>query len=73
MSAVPSINNPIRRGIERETLRATRAGSLALTPHPAALGQKLSHGMITTDFSESQLELITPVEDSIDGALATLR
>ena len=28
----------IRRGIEKESLRALPSGSLALTPHPAALG-----------------------------------
>jgi glutamate--cysteine ligase len=34
-------------------------GSLALTPHPAELGSALTHPHITTDYSESQLELIT--------------
>ena len=28
----------IRRGIEKESLRAQPGGTLALTPHPAALG-----------------------------------
>ena len=28
----------LRRGIEKESLRATPAGGLALTPHPPALG-----------------------------------
>ena len=49
----------MRRGIEKESLRVLPGGALALTPHPAALGSALSHGRITTDFSESQLELIT--------------
>ena len=34
-------------------------GRLAATPHPRALGSALAHPHITTDFSESQLELIT--------------
>jgi len=49
----------IRRGIEKEGLRVLPSGHLALTPHPAALGSALTHPHITTDYSESQLELIT--------------
>jgi glutamate--cysteine ligase len=62
----------IRRGIEKESLRALPDGQLALTPHPAALGSPLTHPRITTDFSESQLELITGVHASVDAALAEL-
>jgi len=63
----------MRRGIEKESLRADRSGALAMTPHPAALGSALTHPHITTDFSESQLELITGVHASIDGCLDELR
>lgn len=49
----------IRRGIEKEGLRVLPTGSMALTPHPASLGSALTHPHITTDYSESQLELIT--------------
>lgn len=62
-----------RRGIEREALRVDKLGNLSRQPHPAFLGSKLTHPSITTDFSESQLELITPVSDSIDESLDTLR
>ena len=31
----------MRRGIEKESLRALPTGALALTPHPAALGSAL--------------------------------
>jgi glutamate--cysteine ligase len=62
----------IRRGIEKESLRAEPGGGLALTPHPAALGSPLTHGHITTDYSESQLELITGVHASVDGCLDEL-
>ncbi|MES2101180.1 MAG: glutamate--cysteine ligase, partial [Pseudomonadota bacterium] len=51
----------MRRGVEKESLRALPDGSLALTPHPAALGSALTHPHITTDFSESQLEFVTGV------------
>ena len=54
----------MRRGVEKESLRARPDGSLALTPHPAALGSALTHPNITTDFSESQLEFVTGVHPS---------
>lgn len=62
----------IRRGIEKESLRATPSGALALTPHPAALGSALTHPNITTDYSESQLELITGVHASVEQCLEEL-
>ncbi|MDR7094673.1 glutamate--cysteine ligase [Hydrogenophaga laconesensis] len=62
----------MRRGIEKESLRAQPDGRLALTPHPAALGSALTHPHITTDYSESQLELITGVHGSVESCLAEL-
>ncbi len=62
----------IRRGIEKESLRVHANGELALTPHPAALGSALTHEHITTDFSESQLELITGVHTGVEACLAEL-
>ncbi len=56
----------IRRGIEKESLRVRPDGMLAATPHPEALGSALTHPNITTDFSESQLELITGVHASVE-------
>ncbi|RZI58778.1 MAG: glutamate--cysteine ligase [Rubrivivax sp.] len=57
----------MRRGVEKESLRAQPSGaSLALTPHPTALGSALTHETVTTDFSESQLELITGVHASAE-------
>ena len=47
-------------GIERECLRVTEDGRLAQTPHPDALGSALTNEQITTDYSESLLEFITP-------------
>ncbi len=62
----------MRRGIEKESLRSQPDGKLALTPHPAALGSALAHPHITTDYSESQLELITGVHASVDSCLKEL-
>ncbi|HTN65118.1 MAG TPA: glutamate--cysteine ligase, partial [Burkholderiaceae bacterium] len=60
------------RGVERETLRVDRRAQLALTPHPHALGAALTHPQITTDYSESLLEFITPAEPDIADVLAQL-
>ena len=62
----------MRRGIEKESLRARPDGTLATTPHPAALGSALTHPHITTDFSEAQLELITGVHASVEACLEEL-
>ena len=62
----------IRRGIEKESLRATPEGGLALTPHPPALGSALTHPHITTDYSEAQLELITGVHPTPETCLEEL-
>jgi glutamate--cysteine ligase len=62
----------MRRGIEKESLRTRPDGALALTPHPAALGSALAHPHITTDFSESQLELITGTHLTVEGCLDEL-
>ena len=43
-----------------------------MTLHPAALGSALTHPHITTDFSESQLELITSPHASPDLCLEEL-
>jgi glutamate--cysteine ligase len=62
----------MRRGIEKESLRATVDGSLAMTPHPKALGSALTHPHITTDYSEAQLELITGVHATAETCLEEL-
>lgn len=54
-------------GIEREAQRVTKTGDLALTDHPEAFGNKLTNPYITTDFAESQLELITRPLQSIEA------
>lgn len=47
-------------GLEKEMQRVTVSGNLALTPHPSVFGDKLENSYITTDFAESQIEIITP-------------
>jgi glutamate--cysteine ligase len=68
----PAVLRGLRRGIEKESLRVTPEGSLALTPHAPELGSALKHPHITTDFSESQLELITGVHPGVEACLAEL-
>ncbi|WP_405268655.1 glutamate--cysteine ligase [Methanobrevibacter sp.] len=58
-------------GIEWESLRAKGEGELSLTPHPEIFGDKLTNPLVTTDFSESQIEIITPTFDTIDEAFNT--
>lgn len=60
------------RGIERETLRVNGNGSLNTAQHPRALGSALTNPQITTDYSESLLEFITPAETDIAIALDKL-
>ncbi len=62
----------MRRGIEKESLRSLPDGRLAMTPHPTALGSPLHHPFITTDFSESQVELVTGPHASPDDCLTEL-
>ncbi len=49
-----------RRGVEKESLRVTPDGQVAQTPHPVALGSALTAEHLTTDYSESLIELVTP-------------
>ncbi len=55
-----------RWGLEKESLRVTPTGNLAMTPHPEKYGDKINNPHITVDFSESQVELITPALPDID-------
>lgn len=65
LKALPrEVLSGLQRGVEKESLRVEPDGMLAMTPHPPALGSALTHPCVTTDFSESQLELITGVHAS---------
>ena len=59
----------IRRGIEKESLRINKDGTIAQTPHPPALGSSLTHPYITTDYSEALVELVTTACSSVRDTL----
>jgi glutamate--cysteine ligase len=73
LAAMPrEVLQALRRGVEKESLRVRPDGMLATTPHPAALGSALKHPHITTDFSESQPELITGVHTDAESCIREL-
>lgn len=53
-------------GLEKENLRVDSNGRLSGTKHPSEFGE--SNIYITRDFSESQIEMVTPPCDSIEEA-----
>lgn len=62
----------ISRGLEKEGLRVTPDFSITQSDHPRALGHPLTHGSITTDYSEALLELITSVQTTREGLISEL-
>ena len=62
----------VRFGLEKESLRTTQEGTLALTPHPRALGATLTHPWLTTDYAECLMEFITPPLATPEAVLAWL-
>ena len=62
----------VLHGIEKEGLRVDYSGELSQKPHPEHLGSALTNSNITTDFSESLLELITPVFEDPGSAIQFL-
>lgn len=62
-----------RFGIEKESVRVNENGELATTPHPEIFGEKTENPYITVDFSESQIEMITPTVNSVEKAYNFLR
>jgi glutamate--cysteine ligase len=73
MSGQAQVLRGVTRGYERECLRVDATGQLASTPHPVALGSKLTHPWITTDYSEALLEFITPPSQDPEFPLRFLR
>ena len=49
-----------KMGLEKEGLRVSERGGISQAPHPSVLGSPLTNPYITTDFSESLIEIITP-------------
>lgn len=62
----------IGRGVEKEGLRVKPCDGIAQDGHPESLGSTLTHGSITTDYSEALLEFITPKQTNIDDTVAYL-
>ena len=61
------------RGIERETLRVSKDGSISKRPHLKSLGSALTNPYITTDFAEALIELVTPKFDNVDDLYSCLQ
>lgn len=53
-------------GLEREGLRVDSKCNLSDKKHPEVFGEQSKNPYITTDFSESQIELITPICDNVE-------
>lgn len=70
--SIRSLFKEVRLGIEKESQRVTLAGTLAKSDHPSVLGSRNYHPSIQTDFSETQVEMITPVTDSAKEVLEHL-
>lgn len=60
-------------GIEKESQRVHQDGSVVTTAHPKAFGNRSFHPYIQTDFAESQLELITPPNKTLEETLRWLQ
>jgi len=69
---LPSLTG-IGRGIEREALRVLPEGKLSEQPHAYSIGSALTHPNITTDYSETLLEFITPVSFTPETVIAQLQ
>jgi glutamate--cysteine ligase len=48
------------KGLEKESLRVTPDGRISQARHPESLGSALTNEVITTDYSEALIELVTP-------------
>ena len=55
-----------RYGIEKESHRVDLSGNLAKTDHPKSITLRDDHPYIQRDFSETQMELITPVTETLE-------
>lgn len=60
-------------GLEKESLRVDNDGHISQRPHPKQLGSALKNDWITTDYSESLMELITPPCDQAYKSLDFLQ
>lgn len=56
----------IKRGVEKEFFRVDKKGFISKKSHPKSLGSALKNKYITTDFSEAQVELVTPIFEDVN-------
>ncbi len=59
-------------GIERESLRVDQEGNISQELHPQVYGSPLTNPVITTDFSESLIELVTKPVNGAEKVLSEL-
>ncbi|RID88437.1 bifunctional glutamate--cysteine ligase GshA/glutathione synthetase GshB [Peribacillus asahii] len=55
-----------RYGLEKESKRVDLSGNLAKTDHPKSISRRDDHPYIQRDFSELQMEIITPVTETLE-------
>ncbi|HDR4408762.1 bifunctional glutamate--cysteine ligase GshA/glutathione synthetase GshB [Bacillus paranthracis] len=55
-----------RYGVEKESKRVDLSGNLAKTDHPKSISLRDDHPYIQRDFSELQMEIITPVTETLE-------
>ena len=68
----PKVLLDSNHGLEVESLRVDLQGNLSKKNHPIGLGSNLSNKFITTDFSESQIEMVTSPKKTSYEAIQTL-
>ena len=59
-------------GLEKESLRVDKNGTISLRMHPKIFGSSLTNKYITTDYSEALIEIVTPPCNSNITALKFL-
>lgn len=59
-------------GLEKESLRVDKNGTISFKMHPDAFGSALKNKYITTDYSEALIEIVTPPCNSHQEALKYL-
>lgn len=59
-------------GIEKESQRVHADAAIVTTEHPKVFGNRSYHPYIQTDFAESQIELITPPQKTLEDSLRWL-
>ena len=47
-------------GLEKESLRVDKNGTISLKMHPEKFGSSLTNKYITTDYSEALIEIVSP-------------